>query len=316
MGVMDHQLGVVSEASYGISATPTRFFEYNDANINESEGRTEGTGLRVGTYVAREDRFTPYFAGAAGTIQMDVLTKGFGFWLEHMLGSVATTGAGPYTHTATVGDLYGLSFCAQVNRPFHPSGTNQAFLYEGGKVASWTLSNSVDGNLVLDLECDFQDVDTTTALATAAYPTAMEPLSWAGGVIEVGGVAVDVTEFSVSCNNGLDVDRRFIRANTLKKEPTGGRREVEFSLSADFESMDLRDYVHSTTRAGALASLTGTWTNGTSSLSVSIPSVRFDSWEGAAGGPEAISQSLSGVGRYNGTDSPISLVYVTADATP
>jgi hypothetical protein len=315
MGALDHQLGVVDETTYGTAVTVSRFFEYNSESIEETEGRTEGDPLRSGSHVIRNDRFTPYFSGAAGAIQLDVMSKGFGFWLKHMLGAVATTGLGPYTHTGTVADLYGDFFTAQVNKPFHPSGTNQAFTYSGGKVASWTLSNSVDANLLVDLECDFQNVATNVALAAASYPASMDNLTWAGGVVTIGGSAYDVTEFSVSCNNGLDVDRRQIRANTLKKEPTAGRREIEFSISADFDSLTQRNRAHASVRADALATLSGKWTFGTASLEVSIPAGRFDGWSAPTSGPEAITQTLTGVGRWNGTDSPVSLIYVSDDAT-
>ena len=316
MGAMDFQLGVVDEVTYGTFVAPTRFFEYDSENIAESYGRTEGDPLRRGSAFLRDDRFTPYFAGAAGSVNMAVLTKGFGFWLKHMLGTVGTTGSGPYTHTGIEGSLVGDSFTLQVNRPFNPSGTDQAFAYTGGKVTEWTLSNSVDANLMLELALDFMQVDTAQALATASYPTAMDNLTWAGGVVTIGGSAYDITEISVAGNNGYDVERRQIRGSTNKKEPTASRREVTWSISADFDSMTQRNRAAAATRAGALAAITAAWTFGTSSLTVSIPAARFDEWSGATEGTDAISQSLSGVGRYNGSASPVSIAYVTADATP
>lgn len=324
MGSMDHQLGVKSEVSYGLAVTVDRFFEYESEGIEETEGRTEGDPLRVGSGFVRSDRFTPYFSGAAGTVQMAVMTKGFGFWLAHMMGGTATTGPSDstYTHTGTEGSLYGKSFTLQVNRPFHPSGTNQAFTYAGGKITEWTLSNSVDGNLLLDLGMDFASVDTDTALAAASYPTGMDNFTWAGGKVTIGGVDYDVTEFGLTVNNGLDVDRRQIRQNTAKKEPTSGRREGTFSISADFDSLTQRNRAHADDRADALASLSATWVGptllGTTTypeITVTAPAVRFDSWSGSTAGPEAITQELSGVIRYNGSNSPVTIEYKSADAT-
>lgn len=325
MGAMDHQLGVVDEVTYGTAVTVTKFFEYESENIQETYGRTEGDPLRVGSGFVRNDRFTPYIGGAAGTIQMTAMTKGFGFWLKHMMGTVATTGPAEttvYTHTGTEGSLIGDSFTAQVNRPFNPSGTNQAFTYSGGKVAKWTLSNSVEGNLLLDLDCDFQTWDTGVALATAVYPSSMEPFSWVGGYVTIGGTNYDVTEFSLEVDNGLDVDRRQIRANPLKKEPTASRREATFSISADFDSLTNRNRAASVTRAGALAAVTGVWRGPTllgttiyPEFSVSLAAARFDEWSGATEGTDAITQELSGVVRYDGTTSPVVVTYKSADIT-
>ena len=327
MGMQDYQVGFKDEVTYGTAVTVDRFFEYDTESIEEAEGRTEGDPLRVGSSVQRSDRFTPYFAGAAGSLDMAVLTKGFGFFFKHMLGAVATTGPDEdvaYTHTGTEGDLYGDSFTMQLNRPFNPSGTNQALTYRGGKVTEWTLQNAVDGNLMLSLGLDFMQVADDTALASASYPTSMDNFSWAGGVISIGGVDVDIDEFGFTWNNGLKVDRRKIRGNTDKKQPTAGRRSGTFSIKADFESMAQRDRVHAAAKADALAEIEATWTGPAimtgaetikPSLTLTVPAARFDAWKGATT-TEGIQQELTGVVRYNGSDSPVSLDYVTLDTTP
>lgn len=325
MGAMDHQLGIVDESTYGTPVTVTRFFEYESEGIEDSFGRTEGDPLRVGSSYVRNDRFTPYYSGAAGTLEMAVMTKGFGIWLKHMLGAVNTSGPAEtsvYTHTATEGALLGKSFTLQVNRPFHPAGTNQAFTYEGGKVADWEFKNSVDGNLMLSLGLDFENVATATALATASYPATMENFTWAGGVVTIGGVATDISEFSLKGSNGLDVGRRRIRGNTDKKEPTSSRREASFAIKADFESLTQRSRAASATRAGALAAIVATWNGPTllgstlyPQLQITIPAGRFDEWKGATEGTDAIEQDLSGVVRYDGSASPITIVYKSADVT-
>lgn len=325
MGAMDFQLGVKDEVTHNVPVVVDRFFEYESEGIEETEGRTEGDPLRVGSAFRRSDRFTPYFSGAAGTVQMAVMTKGFGFWLKHMMGGTATTGPAEtvvYTHTGTEGSLYGKSFTCQVNRPLHPSGTNQAFTYAGGKLTEWSISNSVDGNLLLDLSMDFASVDTDTALAAASYPTGMDNFTWAGGLITIGGDAYDVTEFGMTVNNGLSVDRRSIRQNTAKKEQTSARREGSFSISADFDSLVQRNRAHADVRADALASISATWRGPTllgttiyPEFTISAPVGRFDQWSGATGGAEAISQELSGEIFYNGSNSPLTITYKSADST-
>jgi hypothetical protein len=326
MGAMDHQCGFFDESTYGTSGTPTRFFEYDSESISEVEGRTEGDPLRVGSGFIRSDRSTPYFAGASGDLEMAVLTKGFGFFLKHMMGAVATTGPAEttvYTHTGTEGNLLGKSLTMQLNRPFHPTGTNQPFLYKGGKITDWELSNSVDENLMLKLGLDFQQVDTVTALATASYPATMDNFTWAGGVVEIGGSSYDITEFALKVDNGLKTDRRQIRGNTDKKEPTSSRRKAEFAIKADFDSMTQRNRAHATTRAATLAQIVATWTGPTllgstiyPTFQVTIPAARFDEWKGATEGTEAIEQELKGEVRFDGSASPVTVVYKSADTTP
>jgi len=330
MGAMSHQLGFAAESVFGTVETPTRFFEFESEGIEETEGRTEGEHLRPGSGYQRSDRHTPYFKGAAGPLVLPVMTKGFGFFLPHLMGgTVGTTGPAEttvYSHTVAEGDLYGNSFTCQLNRPFHPSGTDQAFTYSGGKIPEWELANAVDGNLMLTLTTDFAAVDTDTEpMAAVSYPTGMDNFTWAGGVVSIGGVDYDVDEFALKVNNGLNVERRKIRANTMKKEPTAGRRSATFSIKADFESMTQRARAHATTKAGNLAAITGTWegpaivTGATTlkpQLKVTMTACRFDAWKGAVDGPNAIGQELSGVVRYDGTNSPLTILVKSSDATP
>lgn len=315
----NYQLMVAKESTYATPVTPTRGFEYNGdaAPIKPVAGRTEGNPLRPGSRARRKDRMTPYFHHAEGTIALDVMDKGFGFWLEHMLGTVGTTGAGPYTHTATdggAGALMGDSFTAQFNYELSPGYTTQAVTFAGGKVTQWTLANSVEENLTCELECDFASMSTATALATASYPSSMTNLTWMGGVITVGGSAVDVTNVSIAGNQNYDVDRRRIRGNAAKKEPTPGVLEVTASFELDFESLAQWNRVHALTQAGTQASFSGVWTAGTSSLTATIPSLRLDELD--LSGETNLMQSVSGIGEYDGTNSVCTLAYVSSDVTP
>lgn len=320
------QLGVKDEVTFGTGVTVDRFFEYNSEGIQLDAARIESSALRASTRVQRSDRFAVNRKGAAGSLEMEVLTKGFGWWLKHLLGAVATSGPnadGRYTHTGTVASLSGDFFTLQVNRPF-VDGSNQAFTYEGGKVATWSLSNSVDGLLMLTLELDFEDESTGVALATASYPTGAELFSFVGGTVTVGGTAFDVSSASVSCDNGLKRDRHFIRGSSLKKEPLEAAfRDIGFELSADWESLAQYSRYVSTTAAGALAQIVLTWQGPTliagSSyplVTVTIPAARFDGSTPNVGGPDLLTQTLTGKALSNGTDSAITVALGTADATP
>lgn len=319
MGAFDLQLGVKNETTFNTPVTVDRFFEYNEnaAPIKAIAARTEGNPLRTGTRARRKNRAVPYLSHAEGTLQFDVMNLGFGFWLTHMLGSVATTGSGPYTHTATEGAssaMMGKSFTAQLNYPFHPSGTDQAHTFSGGKVTKWTVSNTVDENLHLELDVWFASMTTGTALATASYPSDMEPYHWGGGVVKVASSSFDVTNISVEVDQGYDVDRAQIRGNTAKKEPTPGPLSVSWSLEADADSLTQFNRVHSTTMSGMYAAIEATWTNSTSSIKVEIPDARFDEFE-HGGDPGKLAQSLTGVGE-TGSNGPIKVTYVSTEATP
>lgn len=302
----NYQLMVGKETTYSTAVTPTRGFEYTGdaAPIKGVPGKTEANPLRPGSRGRRYDRAASYFHHGEGTIPMVVMDKGFGFWVEHMVGQVATTGAGPYTHTATEGSagaLMGDSFTAQFNYELSPGYTTQAVTWAGGKVTQWTLSNAPEEFLQCELECDFATQTTATALATASYPSTMTPLSWAGGVVTVGGVAVDVSNVSISGDQNYDVDKRRVRGNAAKKEPTPGNFEVSASFELDFESLAQWNRVFATSISSRQASFSGVWTAGTSSLTVTIPLLEFDDID--LSGETNLMQQLSGVAVFDGTSS-------------
>lgn len=322
MSALNAQLGSAEESTPGTAVPVTRFDEFNSESITATYGRIESNGLRAGRLYRSADRFTTYIEGAEGDIEMEVGSKSFGFWLRQMLGGTpVTTGtATGYTHTFTPGSLTGRSFTTQVGRPLYTDSAVQAFTYPGGKVTSWELTNSNDSNLIATLSCDFVDEITSTALAAATYPTGIETFNWVGGSVTIAGTQFDVMECMVSGDNGLVTDRRYLRNNARKKEQVGNDyRTGEFSLTADFDGLAQRDRVAAATAAGATATTVLKWEAPTvipggaikPALTVTI-NARFDEFAANVGGPESITQELSGV--YLGS-SGLSVAYTTADAT-
>lgn len=327
MATVDQQLGVKKEVTFNTPVTVDRFFEMEaGSDLGVVAGRTEGSPLRPAQWVARSDRWTPYVDHMEGHLDFGMLTKSFGFWLEHMLGQVATTGPAEttvYTHTGTVAALFGKSFTCQMTKPFNPSGTVQAMTASGCKIPKWSIANTVDGNLMLGLDIWGASYTTATATASATYPTGMEPFSWAGGVLTVAGSSYDVTDISIEVDNGLNLDRKQIRGSTTPKEPTDGQRSVSFTYTADFDALTQHNRVVGVTPAAAQAALVATWNGPTllgstlfPQVKVTIPVGRHDAWQAANAAAEGISQTLSGVGRYDGTNSPITVAIATADTTP
>ncbi len=320
MGGFDQQFMVKKETTYGTAVTVDRGFGYDGdpMPIKPVFGRTEGNPIRPGSRARQSARFVPYFDHAEGHVDLEVMNKGFGFWLEHMLGTVATTGSGPFVHTGTEGTtsaLVGKGFTAQFNAPFSPTQTNQAFTFAGGKVTKWSLGNTVDEMLVCGLDLWFNSFSTATALATYTEPASMSNFAWTHGVITVAGSAFDITNFNLEVDNGYNLDRKQIRGNSAAKEPVPGALEGTWSIEADFDSLTQFNRVAATTVATAEVQIIATWTNGTDIVTVTVPVSRFDDFE-FGGDRGSSTQSLSGKVEWNATNSPVTVAYTTSDTTP
>jgi hypothetical protein len=328
MSTMLGQFGIVDEVTYGTPVTVTRFYETDGLpDFDRDQGFTQSTGLRQGDRGERIDRGTSYIKGVAGPVKMDVPTKGFGIWLKHMLGTIATGGVvdSNFTHTATVGSLFGDMFTAQIGDPFNPSGTVQPFTYHGGKIPSWELSCDVDGVLIATLNCDFEDEDTSTGLATASYPSDFRVFSWVGGAITIGGSSVELTNFKLACDTPLKVDRRYLRGSALKKEPTEeGRRNITWEAEADFADLVQYDRYRAALITGTSAAIVATFDGPVfhagatlPRLEITLPAAQFNKVKRNRSGVESTMQSLSGKAMIpTGGGSQATITYRTTDALP
>jgi len=320
------QLGVKAETTYGTGVTVDRFFEFDSESMAVEVGRVESSSIRAGSRAMRSDRRVPYVIGASGAFELPVLSKGFGFWLAQCLGTVTTGSPAEtvvYTHTGTVGSLTGKMFTAQVGVPQAGGSTITPKTGTGGKVKSFELSCAAGEPLKFSVDCDFQNLEHSTALATASYPTSMELLTFVGGSVTIGGTSVDVRSFNVKVDNGLATDRRFIRSSALKKEPVeASHRKIDVELGLDFDSTTHQDRVLAATASGAQAQVvltcSGLTTIGSTlkpALTITVPVVMFDGDTPTVGGPDLVSESIKGMGLFDGTNSPITIAYRTLDTT-
>lgn len=315
------QIGFVEEVTYGTYLAPTRFLEFVSEGVAQSIERIESEAIRAGTTLLRSDRWAPGRVGIGGDVELEVATKGFGLLFKHMLGSsvITTPGGGTLTrdHTHVLADLFGKSLTVQVGRP-SVAGTVHPFSYSGCKVASWELSNEVDGILKLTLTLDGQVEVTAQALGAASYPANDALLVYTGGAIQVAAGAFDVKNISISGDNGLDTERYFIRATSpqLKKEPIQASF-TEISGTMEVEFTDLTAYNRFVN--GTVASVTATWTGPliegalNYGVTVTLPAVRFDGETPNVDGPEILSQSIPFKVLDGLASPPITILYRTTD---
>lgn len=328
------QLGFVNETTYGTPVAVSRFYEFEKESIVGSYQRIDSTALRSGARVQRADRWTPNPKGAAGSVDLELLSKGYGYWLQHILGSVATGTVntdGFYTHTGTVGDLTGKSFTAQVGR-VDVTSTVFPFTYGGGKVLSWEISNSVDGIAMLSLDMDFShewlqgDSGSGSAgtLATVTYPTGSELMSSLGASFKIGGTELPVKDISIKGDSGLAADRYMIRASGDKREPIEAPlRQYSWECTVEFEGLTQLQRVVSLTTAGALGAISASFRSPTitgatyPNLSITAAAARWDDPPPNTDGANILSYKIGGkiLAPTDGS-SPITIAYQTTDTTP
>lgn len=328
MGQIEHQLGFAEESTYGTPVTPTRFLEFTTESLERRQNVQSSEGIRSGRrYGGQGRRITRNDAG--GSITFEVAQAGFGKFFEHLLGAVSTSQPDAandptvYEHVFTPGTLTGKSLTLQKGVDT-PSGTVEPFTYPGSKIVSADFSNDQDGLLMLDLEFDAQQEETTTALATASY-TAPTIFTYAEGTLEVDDVVkANVRSVgSLQVVNNLQTERYFLGNSGQKVEPINvpfdelsGTLDVEFQNTTDFYDLFAAD----TAAKLELFYVGGAIPGGTGSfdyeLHITIDDVRFEGETPKIGGPELVFQNIPYVGLDNASGDTINILYRTDDSTP
>ena len=313
------QIGLAPEVTYGTYVAPTRFLPFDSEDLKLSIERDEMTGsLGELTTTLRSDRWLAGKRNVSGSINLKVMTRGFGMLFQHMLGTaVITTPGGATTtreHTHTLGSLFARMLTVQVGRP-SVDGVVRPFSYLGCKVESWELSNSISGFLELGLTINGRDETTAQALAAASYPAGSVPLHWAGGAITIGGVAFPLREITISGSTGDEGDRYTI-GPALKTQPVQ-ESQVEITGSAVADFLDLTAYNRFIT--GAPAAIEATWTGPLietthfNTVRVTMPVCRFDGETPVVEGPQRLTQNLNFKALNDGVLQPITILYTTTD---
>jgi len=258
---LDTSILLGKEVTYGTAVTLTDAFEGKADTYKRVHEYIDSVGFRAGMETLRSDRRTLVNMGGEGTLDIDVLTTGWGFLLQAMLGSVsgptqeAATAAYTTTATSTAADPDD-SFTLQIQR-VDASGTLQSYTHQGGVITGWTLEQAVGGLLTASYDIDFEDVDTSTGNGTPAYAASNTPFDWVMSSATLDSVATPLMDMSLTADLALKTDRRFLRTSALKKQPVrSGMPSYEGSITLEYDGqVEYNDFV-----AGNVVPIVFTWT--------------------------------------------------------
>lgn len=258
------QVGLKTESTWGTAVTVDRFTPLVSESVTEEIERMESEGIVPGARVLRSAQWAAGNVEISGDVGFELYQQGVGLWFRHMFGAVSTTGAGPYTHTFTPGDLTDDSFTLQIGKP-DVSGTVQPFTYAGCSITEWELAAKAGELVTLGVSIVGKSLATGTALATASFGTGSgTPFTFVHSSVTVGGSAANVKEITLKGTNGLADDRRFIGSSAIAQPLEEELREYSGELVLEFESLTQMNYFRNATEnalvlaisAGASASVT------------------------------------------------------------
>jgi hypothetical protein len=222
--ILDTFCGVAEESTYGTAITSGfRGYEAQSDSFTREVEYIESVGFRQALQTIRSDRHDTISIGASGSIETDVLTKGHGLLLKHMLGgsSIAQLGgtaAWKQTMESSDDGPSG-SYTVQLPRT-DSSGTLQSFTYEGCVPTGFTITQNLDEALKLTVDFDSENEQMSTAASSPTYPTDADVFVFTDATIEVAGSAINTfTSFSLTGDLGMNTERRFLKGSATKLQP-------------------------------------------------------------------------------------------------
>jgi len=234
-----------------------------------------------------------------------------GTLFKGLLGSVNTTGTGPYTHTLKVGNTIP-SFL--IEKGFTDLG--QYFKYNGCKINRFTLAVRHEG--FQDISFEFlgakETVGTTSFDST---PTDLGKVSWTGfdiAAIEEGGSAIGaVTEVDITVENNLDGSVYVIGGQGQRYSLPEGMVKVSGTTKALFESMSLLNKAKNSTETSLRIYYklgNGGGTAGNESLEILIPELLYSPNAPVITGPAGVFVELPFTAYYDNSSEGTSIQFV------
>lgn len=307
------QLGVKAETTWGTFVAPTRFYPLISESLTEEIDRLESEGIVTGLRVLNTAQWAAGNVDVGGDIQIELYQQGMGALLKACFGAVSTTGAGPYTHTFTPGDLTDDHLSVQVGKP-DGAGTVQPFSFSGMKVTDWELSMEAGGLVTLSTSLVGKQLATSESLATASFGTgAATPFTFKHASATIAGGAANVKKLTISGSNGLDSDRRFIGSEYLAEPLEAELREYGGTVDLEFESLTQMNRFRNANEVALVATISA---GASASLTVTM-NVRFDGATPEVDGRGIVQLSAPYKCIGTSTDaSAITAVLISNDTTP
>jgi hypothetical protein len=333
---IDSSIGIALETTYGTGVTVTKFPEFLSETFEWKPTFIQSAGFRPGSRVARNERRALGKNYAEGDLELECVTKGLGVFFNALLGSVTNTlvsgTAWQQVHTLGADPLN--SYTIQKGIPLLGGGAVQPHTFTGSVCTKGEIKAATGDTVKLKTSWNAQAVNTATAYAAPSYVANNEVFNFTQGAITLGGavtmptsntlatggtVVNNVLDFSLAIDNKLDVNG-YVFGNGGKqgrKPVLGGLTDFKGKITAEFDSVTLRDAFLNQTALALVLTFTSTTviSAGVSPvLQIVLPAIKLNGdIPNATMG--VVKQTIDFDVLDNGTNPPIYVVIRTADTT-
>lgn len=318
------QIGIAAESAYGTYVAPTKFVELTKESLQLQKTTATSQGIAANRLLTPAARRVVTQRAAAGTLEMEVVNKAMGLFLQTLMGTSVTpvqqAATAAYLQTHVLADTVGKSLTIQKGVPL-TTGTVTRKNFLGCKIISAEFSCEVGGMLTVSLEIDSKDCEETSVLAAATYPS-MSPFNFSQMALKTGTYASEtarngVRKVSVKIERPQNVERYYAGASGTKAEPIANDLvKISGSIETDYVDTTLDDLHTSDAATSLVWDFTGPLIAAThyERFTVKLPAIKVDDAPPVIDGYEVIRPTYNFTGLFDGTNQP-SIEYMSTDVT-
>lgn len=229
-------LAVFEETVFGVApgSPDGTLFRYKSNGLTSDQNLIKSETLGGG-----RERTVPGLGNidAAGDIVSELSAENDGTFLKHALGVSVPTGAGPYVHTMSLGDLP-VGMALEKDFGSNISGTGRYEMFNGDRIASASFKFPSEGHV----EASYSVKGAKSTLAAAALDATLTdnghtPFTAFQAAIEEGGATIaTVTDAEIKIDNELDESVFVIGGAGVRASLGEGFASVSGSITTIFDS--------------------------------------------------------------------------------
>ena len=296
-------IGFAEESTWGTAVSRSNWRPVISSALQRVPSVVPRTDLHAGGPTRRSKFIEREEAG--GDVSVLATYDNIGMLLKAAMGSVSTSGSGPYTHVYTLAQ----TLPSLTIENIRGTATNSE-VFEGCKVTSMGLECSAGTEMVMSLGFI---AETAAARASAGTPsfagTENVVLHHQSGQLTFNSVAYDIAGFNLSLTTGID--RRDLLGSKLTKEPLRtGYAEISLSIS-----LEAADALYTAVNAGTESDATITWTSGASSIAFNVQNSYIESASDPISDAGIVSQDVVFRGLSDGSDHGLSITVVNGNSS-
>lgn len=210
----DAQLGFAEQTALGVPKAPTLFLPLLEPEITDTLDALESEAVIAGLDIVGTEQRN----GGARTVEVavggELYQNSMGLLMRHCLGGYSSSGAGPYTHTFTPGDIDALpALCTQLGLPRVAGGGVDPWTAVDCRVTDWEIACSAGEIATFGVNmaatCSWLGSRQVTDGATTSTSTTLTSASAAFAAEDVGqlvtgtGIPTGTTIVSITSSTSV-----------------------------------------------------------------------------------------------------------------